>query len=223
MHRLIGILLLGLVSACSAESPSGGTPPAAEPPRFVAGTDYTVLQPPQSTRAPVDKIELVEVFGYSCIHCAHLQPLINEWKPTLADDVHFEYVPAVFGGVWEAYARVFYTAQTMGVLERSHDALFKAIHEESRFNSLEDVAGFYAQYDIDPQQFIATMSSFPVEAKVNEARERVPAWGVEGTPTMIVASKYRVTVPRVDNGMQRMLEVVDFLIATERAERAAAR
>jgi len=221
MNRLIGILLLGLVSACSAETPSGSTPATAEPPRFVAGTDYTVLEPAQPTHAPGDKIEVVEVFGYSCIHCANLQPLVNEWKKTLADDVHFEYVPAVFGGVWEAYARVFYTAQTMGVLERSHDALFKAIHEESRFNNLEDVAGFYAQYDIDPQQFMATMSSFPVEAKISEARSRVPAYGVEGTPTMIVAGKYRVTVPRIDNGMQKMLEVVDFLIATERAERKA--
>lgn len=213
-NRLLGFLLLGLVAACSAEPPAGAGAPAAESPRYTAGTDYVVLDPPVPT--PAETVEVVEVFGYSCIHCAHLQPVINEWKASLPADVRFEYMPAVFGGVWEVYARVFYTAQTMGVLDRVHDLLFDAIHEQKRFNSLEDVADFFAEQGIDREQFLATMGSFPVEAKIAEAREKVQAYGVEGTPTMIVDGKYRVSVPR-DGGFQKMLEIVDWLVAQERA------
>jgi protein dithiol oxidoreductase (disulfide-forming) len=212
LHRLLGIALLALVSACSAEPPPEAGSAA---PRFEAGRDYFLIEPPQPTRSG-ERIEVIEVFGYSCIHCANLQPTIDEWKVGLPADVHFDYLPAVFGGVWEAYARAYYTAETMGLLERSHDALFRAIHEERRpFRSLEDIAGFYADFGVSQQQFLATMSSFPVEAKLAHAREAVPAYGVEGTPTMVVNGKYRVPVSQ--QGFGHMMRVVDYLIQRERA------
>jgi protein dithiol oxidoreductase (disulfide-forming) len=213
LHRLLGILLFTLVSACSAE-PAGEAAPASAP-AFRAGQDYVEIKPPQPTRSG-NRIEVLEVFGYSCIHCANLQPSIDNWKGNLPADVHFEYMPAVFGGVWEAYARAYYTAETMGLLERSHNALFRAIHEERRpFRSLEDIAAFYTDYGVSQEQFLATMSSFPVEAKLAHARDTVQAYGVEGTPTMIVNGKYRVPVG--EQGFGHMLRVVDHLVQRERA------
>jgi protein dithiol oxidoreductase (disulfide-forming) len=213
-HRLLALLLLGLVTACSAESPTPGSTPAATS-SFKAGRDYFEIEPPQPTRSG-ERIEVLEVFGYSCIHCANLQPVIDDWKPGLPADVHFEYIPAVFGGIWEAFARAYYTAETMGLLERTHGPLFEAIHGERRaFRSLQDIAGFYADYGVSAEQFLATMSSFPVEAKIAHAREQVPAYGVEATPTMVVNGKYRVPVG--DGGHERMLRVVDHLVARERA------
>jgi protein dithiol oxidoreductase (disulfide-forming) len=215
-NRLLGIVLLGLVAACSAESPPAGAPERAGP-AFEAGHDYFVIEPAQPTRSG-DRIEVIEVFGYSCIHCANLQPVVDEWKGRLPADVHFEYMPAVFGGVWEAFARAYYTAETMGLLDRTHNAMFTAIHGDRRgFRSLEDIAGFYADYGVAQEQFLATMSSFPVEAKIAHAREMVPAYGVEGTPTMVVNGKYRV--PPSHGGFERMLAIVDHLIQRERAER----
>lgn len=212
-HRLLGILLLGLVAACSAETPAPAAVDSA--PAFEAGRDYFLIEPAQPTRSG-DRIEVVEVFGYSCIHCANLQPMVDEWKPGLPDDVQFEYMPAVFGGVWEAFARAYYTAETMGLLDRTHNAMFQTIHGERRqFRNLEDIAAFYAGYGVSAEQFLATMSSFPVEAKIAHARDQVPAYGVDATPTMVVAGKYRVPVG--EGGHERMLKVVEHLIATERA------
>jgi protein dithiol oxidoreductase (disulfide-forming) len=220
-HRLLGILLLGLIAACSAEAPPAVPAATTTAPAFEAGRDFFPIEPPQPTRSG-DRIEVVEVFGYSCIHCANLQPEIDQWKARLPADVQFEYVPAVFGGVWEAYARAYYTAETMGLLDRTHGALFRAIHEERRpFRNLEDIAGFYADYGVSREQFLATMSSFPVEAKIAHAREVVPAYGVDATPTMVVAGKYRVPVSH-QGGFGRMLQVVDYLIKQERAGRQAA-
>ena len=217
MSRLLGILLFGLIAACSAETPAP-VAPAGTASDFVAGEDWFPIEPPAPALAG-DRIEVIEVFGYSCIHCANLQPEVDEWKGRLPADVQFEYMPAVFGGVWEAYARAYYTAETMGLLERTHDALFRAIHEERRpFRNLEDIAGFYADYGVSREQFLATMSSFPVEAKLARAREMVPAWGVEATPTMVVAGKYRVPVAH-QGGFGRMLRVVDHLVRVERAAR----
>lgn len=187
---------------------------------YEAGRDYFPIEPAQPTRA--DKIEVIEVFGYPCSHCAHAAPAIARWRKTLPADVQFSLVPAVFGGVWEAYARAYYTAETMGVAERSHDRLFEVLHTERRpIRNMDDIAAFYGEYGVDKETFLATLTSFPVNAKIAEAARRVSAYGVEGTPTMVVAGKYRVLSPGGDDGFDRMLQVVDHLVERERAARKA--
>lgn len=184
---------------------------------FQAGRDYHLIEPAQPT-ASADRIEVIEVFGYSCIHCAHAAPAIAKWKQSLPADVQLSYMPAVFGGVWEAYARAFYTAQTMGVLDRTHDVLFEELHTRRReVRNLDDIAAFYAEHGVDKQAFLSTMTSFPVNAKIDQATQQVSAYGVEGTPTMVINGKYRVMAPGGDDSFARMLEIVDFLVEKERA------
>ena len=188
--------------------------------QFEAPRDYQLITPAQPVAG--DKIEVVEVFGYPCIHCAHAAPVIKEWSAGLAPDVKLSYVPAVFGGVWEAFARAYYTAETMGVLAKSHDPLFEVIHTEKRqFRNLEDIGTYYSDYGVSKEAFVAGMTSIPVNDKIAKAIEQVRAWGVEGTPTMVVNGKYRVMSPGGDDGYQKMLQVVDFLVAKEREAKKA--
>ncbi|HAL21732.1 MAG TPA: thiol:disulfide interchange protein, partial [Stenotrophomonas sp.] len=64
-------------------------------------------------------------------------------------DVNFVYVPAMFGGTWDNYGRAFYAAQTLGVQEKSHEALYQAIHVQKTLkgergaDSVDDIAKFY--------------------------------------------------------------------------------
>jgi thiol:disulfide interchange protein DsbA len=46
------------------------------------GFDYAVLPNPQPTET-ADKIEVVEVFMYTCPHCYHLEPTLAQWRQTL--------------------------------------------------------------------------------------------------------------------------------------------
>ncbi|HET6604693.1 MAG TPA: thiol:disulfide interchange protein DsbA/DsbL [Xanthomonadaceae bacterium] len=207
LNTTLAILLLA--TACTAQTP----PPAG----FEAGKHYYVIDPPQP-QARNDTIEVVEVFSYACIHCANAQPFVNEWQKSLPPDVTFYYLPTAFGGGAEAFARAYYTAETMGVLDRTHDALFRAFHIEQRqFRNLEDIAAFFGELGVDKDQALATMDSFAVNAKIARAQQVVPRYQIEGTPTMIVAGKYRVVSTR--DGFEAMLEVVDHLVDKERAER----
>ena len=202
-----------------AQAPATAAP-AAGGELYQAGRDYFPIEPAQPTSSG-DKIEVLEIFGYSCIHCANLAPQLTTWKKTLGDDVHFDYMPAVFGGVWTVFGRAFYAAQTMGVLEKTHDPLFVALHTEKRqIGSLDDLGAWYAEHGVDKAQFLATMESFAVNGKIAHAQEAVPLYGVEGTPSMIVNGKYRVVSPR-EGGFTKMLEITDWLIARERAARKA--
>lgn len=169
----------------------------APPP--VEGKDYERIPDGQPFEPAAGKIEVVEVFSYVCPACASFQPLISAWKSKLPADVNFVYVPAQFGGPFDTYARAFYAAQALGLEDRTHDALYRAIHidrtlkgERGR-DTPQDIARFYQAYGADPAQFVETMGSFAVEGKLARARQFAQRSGIEGTPTLIVAGKYRVT------------------------------
>ena len=201
-------------SAAPAPAP---TPAAGSPDAPRVGTDYVVLDAPQPTWGQ-GKIEVAEVFSYMCIHCAEFQPAVNTWKQRLPADVRFEYVPAVFGGAWDQAARAYFAAELLGVRERSHDAIFKAIHIDRvmKTGSAEEYADLYAKHGAERGKFLETMSSFGVTAKLGRAKQFAQRTGVTGTPTIIVAGKYRVSVTE-DRGFPGMLATVDFLLAQERA------
>jgi len=217
LQRLLVLAALFLSSSFAFAQDS--TPGTAQD--YQAGRDYFPIEPAQPT-ASGDKIEVIEVFGYPCIHCANAAPVIAEWRKGLAPDVQLSFMPAVFGGIWEIYARVFYAAETMGVMERTHERLFEVLHTERRpIASVEDIATFYAEYGVSKEQFLATIESFPVGAKVANATRQVPLYQVEATPTIVVNGKYRVLAPGGEDGYQKMLQVVDFLVAKERAAKVA--
>ena len=201
------------------ETPQPVPPPAMPDPANAPreGVDYTVLPEPQPTFGS-GGIEVAEVFAYTCIHCANLQPTINAWKPTLPSDVRFRYVPGAFGGPSDNFARGFFAAETMGLLDKTHDGVFKAFFVDRKFQtgSLEEIADHYASQGADREAFLSTMNSFAVTAKVNRARQFALRTNVQATPTMIINGKYSATTTN-DRGPEGLLATIDYLVAMERA------
>ncbi|MBJ7517009.1 MAG: thiol:disulfide interchange protein DsbA/DsbL [Stenotrophomonas sp.] len=191
-------------------------------PEPVAGTDYVVIENGQPFQPVAGKVEVVEIFGYVCPACAAFQPLVGPWKAGLPGDVNFIYVPAMFGGTWDDYARAFYAAQTLGVQEKTHEAVYAAIHAEQTLkgergrDSVDDIAAFYAKHGVDAKQFSAAMSSFAVNAKTNAAKQFAQRSKISGTPSLIINGKYLVK----GNSFPDYLRIADHLIARERAAKA---
>jgi len=223
LRRLLApVLFLASLAACAqpATPPPTAKPatrPAAAAPAPRLGTDYEVLPVPQP-KYGVGRIEVAEVFSYRCIHCAEFQPLINTWKKTMPADARWEYVPAVFGGSWDDFARAYFAADILGVHKKTHDAAFKGIFVDEliKTGTPEEIADMYAKFGVDRAKFLGTMQSFGVTAKLNRARQFALRTGVSATPTIIINGKYRVTATR-DRGFAGMLATVDHLIARERA------
>jgi thiol:disulfide interchange protein DsbA len=204
-------LLAFTFSACAQEhkdAASAGATTAAV--AAEAGKNYFLIEPPQPT-ASGDKVEVLEVFSYACIHCAHLQPYADEIKAKLPAYAEFSYMPAIFNEQWEAYARAFYTAQSLGLLDKTHQAMFDALHRDHRvFRSFDDIAAFYGEHGADVEKFKQTATSFEVESKLARARSVVPKYGVDGTPTIIVDGKYRITGASA-GGYPEMVTLVELL------------
>ncbi len=206
--------------AAAAEAQVSQVLSQAGPPP-VEGTDYEVIPNGQPFEPAAGKIEVAEVFNHVCPACASFQPLVSAWKAKLPADVNFVYVPAQFGGPFDTYARAFYAAQALGLQDKTHDALYRAIHIDRTLkgelgrDTPQDIARFYQAYGADPQQFVETMGSFAVEGKLARAKQFAQRSGVEGTPTLIVAGKYRITGDRNATRADQ-IRIANQLVAMER-------
>jgi len=187
-------------------------------PAPVAGTDYLEIPGGQPFQPAAGKIEVAEAFGYTCPHCARFEPLVAAWKAKLPADVNFVAVAAPFGGYWIPYAKAYYTAEGMGLVGKTHEAMFRAVHIERTLPvqgvTDEQIGAFYAKYGADAKAFASTMSSFAVAGKLKRAEQFLVRSGVDGTPSIVVNGKYRVIGGK---GFEDVLRITDHLIAKERA------
>ena len=187
---------------------------------YQAGTHYFPIDPPQPTSSG-DKVEVIEVFSYACIHCAHFEPQVQAWKQKMPAAASFSYLPAIFNSSWEIFARAYYAGEVLGIAEKAHQDLFDGVHVRRDVRNLEDIAKVYAKYGKSEQQFLDATKSFGVEMKINRTKQMVPRYGVDGTPTVVVAGKYRVTVGSAGSP-EKVFDVVNFLVAKEASAKKVA-
>ena len=184
---------------------------------YVEGVHYEAISVPVSTGL-TDQVEVVEVFGYLCIHCYSFDPMLGRWEQTKPAGVEFKRVPAVFSSDWSLMAQAFYTAETLGVGDQMHEPLFEAIHID-RLDIRDErlLAELFAEHaNVSALDFSKAYSAFSVKSRVQQARAKGSAYGITGVPTMVVNGKYRVD-GRMAGSNEDMLKVVDFLVAKEKA------
>lgn len=212
-YLLITVAALFATSACSADEAA-----KAAQRKFEVGQDYFLIEPAQPVTG--DKIEVTEVFSYACPHCAHFQPYADELKGKLPANAQFTLQPATFQPAWEPFARGFYVAKSLGLLDKTHQALFDALHRDHQpLHTIQDLANlFYANYGANPGSFLSTATSFVVEGDLTHGNDLVRAWHVDATPTLIIDGKYRVTaVPDHGIGFPEMVLIALDLVKQEAA------
>ncbi len=180
------------------------------------GIEYKRLPSPMPTVDP-KKIELLELFWYGCPHCYRFEPKLKKWLKKKPANVVFVRVPAIFNPRWGFHAKVYYTAEVLGVLDKLHDALFEAIHvQRKQMKTVEEVRKLFVRYGVKPKDFDKAFASFMVDAKVRRAKDLTRRYGISGVPSLVVNGKY-VTDGPMASSAGGMLKVVDYLIEKESA------
>jgi len=183
------------------------------------GKDYILLPRPVAVTDD-SKIEVVEVFWYGCSHCFNLEPKIVEWKKDLAEDVNFIGMPAIWAEQMELHAKMFYANQAIDAEDKLHQTIFDEMNErQNRLLNEEAILKLVEKHDIDREKYRRAFNSFGVNSQVQQAKARMGAYGVRGTPELIVAGKYRITTKLAQNH-DRLLQIASALIEKERKERA---
>lgn len=218
----------------AAAKPAAPAQPFVDNGQWVEGKDYYRIDPAQPKYVPTDKIEVVEVFSYACPACYQFHDTMDQIEHSLPSDAVVHYLPAAFrpDENWPVYQRAFFAAQALGVRAKAHDAFFDATWKtgetatydlalgrpkpKAAWPTIEDIAKFYAKFGVDPKEFVAVANSFSVNTKMKQADDMLKAYGVQGTPTIVVDGKYRFSPSDVHTA-QRAIELTQWLVAKEAA------
>ena len=183
-------------------------------PTYKEKIHYERVLPAQPTTTG-DKVEVVEMFWYGCPHCNSLEPYVNRWVKKKPAQAEFVRMPAIFRPEWELHARAYYTAEILGVLEKTHAAMFEAIHQQKRrLGTDAEIQKLFAEHGVSTEDFNRVFRSFAVEAKIRRAKDMSERYGIRGVPALIVNGKYR-TGAQLAGGNANIFRVVDFLVAQE--------
>jgi thiol:disulfide interchange protein DsbA len=204
---------------------------AEQPVQWKQGQNYFLVQPAQPTNVPAGKVEVTEVFSYACPACYQFYPFVDKIRVSLPKSAQLDYLPAAFNPSedWPMFQRAFYAAQALGIVDKTHDAMFNAVWKTSELAvvdedthrlkspppSIENAADFYNRVaGVSKQQFLAAANSFAVDVKMKRADALVIAYGADATPTMIVNGKYRLTVQSA-GGYDQTIALVKWLVDQE--------
>lgn len=208
------VALMGLMfslSACAQGSSES----------YKEGQHYVILDQAVRTADP-SKIEVAEVFSYTCPHCFDFEPLLHTWEKSQGEDVYLAQTHAMWNPSMQNLVRGYYTSVALKIKDKTHMEVFKAMHLQGKhFNTPEQWADFFVNFGVDKETALKTFHSFGVTSMTNQAESRVRGYKVTGTPEMVVNGKYRVS-SRLAGGHMEMLKVVDFLVEKERQAMAPA-
>ena len=203
------ILIAGLLLAAACTAKSATTDP------YTNGIEYVTLPAPHQRYSSEGKVEVVEVFSYGCVHCAHFAPVAAALAKQFPKGVQFKLLPAPFSAEWVPYARAFYAAKQLGVLERTHLALFEAKFDQHYpLSSMDELADFYARAGVDRAAFMAAATSPQTTAQMKSDLALIQKWQVDATPTIVIDGKYRVAAV---HSYDEMVAVVQWLVQRELA------
>ncbi|MBT8046901.1 MAG: thiol:disulfide interchange protein DsbA/DsbL [Xanthomonadales bacterium] len=207
-------LLMALTAATLFLTPAAQAQ-AEKPVPYQEGLHYFLIEGAPAVTG--DTIKLEEAFSYLCTHCNTFDPYLENWKKRKPDYVEFRRIPVVFGREsWELYARGYVTAQMMDVSEQAHSALMDRIwKEKNMIRSMDELATFYSQFDLDKEKFLSTSRSFAVDGKLRKDQLLVQAYGIRGTPSLVLNGKYRIAGSAAVASYDVMFDIVDYLIAQE--------
>ena len=234
--RLKSSFLLAVVALVSVPLGASKAVRAAEPAaagQWQEGRNYFLVVPAQRTNLPPGKVQVTEVFSYGCPFCNNYAPFFAQLKAAMPANVVFDYLPAAFSDAedWPMYQRAFCTAQLLGVAERVHDDIFKAVWKSGEIGyvdpvtkqpkknlpTIEDAAKVYNKLaGVPVDKFLATAKSFAVDVKIKADNALVLAYHVDQTPTVIVNGKYRITLGSA-GGTDQLISIVQSLVAKESA------
>jgi protein dithiol oxidoreductase (disulfide-forming) len=204
------LVLAGVLGPAQAQSP-------------VAGKDYVEI-PNGRPLEPAEGVVVVEeFFNYICPACNAFEPVFLAWQAKLPAYVKVVHVPATFRADFVQYAKAYYAAEGLGLVDKTHRAVYEAIHvkraipAEGDRPDEEKIAAFYAGFGVTKDEFLSAMRSFGVNVKVNRATEHMTKSRVPSTPSLVINGRYLVKGATWNDSLQ----IASFLIEKEHARGAA--
>jgi thiol:disulfide interchange protein DsbA len=184
-----------------------------------APKEVVPIDPPQPV-ANDGTVEVIEFFGYGCIHCANLEPALEAWVAKLPADVKFKRAPAGFSQAGIDDVPIYYTLEAMGEIQRLHKKIFEAIfNDRVTLGHKPTLLKWLEKQGVDPKKYESVENSFSVASKIKRGRELAGLYKVNATPMIAVNGRF---LAQQIGGANNFLATIDRLINDARRSNAPA-
>ncbi len=127
------------------------------------------------------------------------------------------------------FQRAYIAAQSLGIAEKAHQAMYDAIWKTGELGivdpnsgglkrqqpTINDVAKWYERLTgVKQAAFLAAANSAATDTKMRAADTQIEAMRVPGTPCIVINRKYRVNLDAV-RSVDDLVDMVKFLVAEE--------
>ena len=182
---------------------------------FVEGKDFRIIKGADNQQSA--QVNVREFFSYGCPGCFQFEPVLKKWVAHKPKQVNFERIPVVFHPGWEVYARAYYVAKSLNVLDKVSDKLFAAIHTQNQVLDNEAaMADFFVKQGISRADFMSAYGFMPqMGVELEQGKKLMTAYSVYEIPTIVINGKYWTNPGMVNGDAKRFMAILDYLIAKE--------
>ncbi len=169
----------------------------ASPTNPVNGAEFRTLPQAQPTQKVEGKVEVIEFFMYHCPACYAVDTPLTEWAKKNEDKVNFRRIHLSSGDLRDFEAHLFVTLEALQLQDAMYGKVLEAWHKERRrLRSDEENLNWALRNGIDKEKFLSAYNSFGVAMRLRALARMAEAYGVTGTPTLVVNGKF-VTEPQM--------------------------
>lgn len=186
-------------------------------PALRVNLDYTLIaEQPADTGG---KVEVIDFFWYGCPGCNAVQPALEAWIKRKPADVILRRIPAIRHDAWIPHARIYYTLEALGEIERLHQEVYRGYHVEQLHMSKPDVMEQWAvRHGIPRDRWTAAYGSAETNERLEQAREATRRYKVPATPSLVVDGRY-LTSGGMAESAEEMISILERLVIKARANR----
>jgi len=213
-----------IAAAVAATTPE---PPAGDLQRWTAGKNFVAYPVAQPVSTPPGSVEVVEGFWYGCGACFGLEPRLEAWEKTKPDWIKLKRIPVIWNEVTREDARLFFTIESLGLLDKLHAEVFRQIHVKHKpFTVIrggrvdtaateKGVRDFLTSNGVSAEDFAKHYRTFSAENKLRQAENLSRRYLLDHTPMIVVQGKY-LTDTEMAGGHDQLFQLINDLAARER-------
>ena len=179
--------------------------------QIVEGQDYTVLSKP----IPVinnKKVEVLEFFAYSCVHCYHLEKDLSKEVKKFPPDVYFRQEHVVWDEQMAVLAKISAAANISGTNMQATPAVFHLLFEERDKANLVLNPSAFKQWANEQgawgKKLAKAYDNQATVAAAEKMAQYTMNYGINSTPQLIVGGKYRLNNPTDFSALRELIDKV---------------
>ena len=161
------------------------------------------------TNAPLNTVEVVEFFSYTCPHCAHFAPKLTAWRTQQPGNVRLIYLPVSWRADMLAPQRLYFTLAQLNRLDL-HEQVFADWNNDPNSLATDAAVLRWAQRQgFDKKTWQSTYNSAVITRQVRAAQQAFRRFELRGVPSVVVNGRYAL-IPS-----EQLFDTLDRLVAHE--------